>query len=461
MRRIVPCTSALACLAAIAWLRPSGLSWDGLAFLLGDRAGRIDYGHALYLPILRTIGWLWDGEERFVEAARLFSVLGAGVAFLILARRSARAGASIAAASSIAALFATSTLLWQESGSIEPSTWTLVALLFAAERAEAYGRAPTLPRCALVTLGFGLALAFHVVSLCALPWLFALALRGEGRPPRSHALLPLAIFAGVLVLAAASGTLGTYGRYWSGFVPTYESGLWSELSYHLRRGGRLLLEGAPVIAVLGIAGAIFLWHRRSRAIADAVALAFPYGIAFLAFGKPLVGLLLPVLLALTGLIGEAAGELESRRPRARACIAVLLLSLGIQLALSVPHSIEGRRTPDLDRARAELLVRHLPEGTLLFAGRLANHVRYFHPGTPIVALPDLWHSAFARDRGADPIQLVEQAVASSEGRCALSSDGAAFLLSLGADPTRLGISMEEALIVPEDATLALFALRRD
>jgi len=458
MRRTVLLSSALAFFLALAWLHPRGLSWDELAFLMGAEARTIDLGHALYLPALRGTARLCSPSLSPEQAARLFSAAGAALAFVLLARRAERAGASSGCALLVAALFSTGTLFWRESGSVEPTSWTIAGLLLAAELAEAYSRDRSAQLGALFGLGFGLSLGFHLVSLCALPWLLALALGARGRPPLAHLLLLCGVALCVLLLGAVLGDLPAAWRYWSGFVPTYDAGLASELGRHTRRAVPLLCEGAPVLVVLGLVCALALARRRPRAVATAGALAAPYALAFLVLGKPLVGLLLPVLLACALLVGEAAG---AARVQVRLGTALLALALAVQLALSLPEALEWRRAPDRDRERAALLVRHLPEDAVLFAGRLANHVRYFHPGAPLVSLPELWHEAFARDRAADPIDVVQRAVAGAGRRCLLSLDGVAFLQSIPADPLRLGIEEGAALLVPGDPLPLLFPLDRE
>ena len=121
----------------------------------------------------------------------------------------------------------------------------------------------------------------------------------------------------------------------------------------------------------------------------------------------------------------------------------------------MPAAIRWHTGPDVDRTRAELIARHLSAETELIAGRLANHLRYYFPATPLVSLPERWHEAFVRDRSVDPIALVRALVAEAGRPCVLSNDAVRFLYDIGADPLRL-VATEQAFIAPEDPSVALF-----
>jgi hypothetical protein len=170
-----------------------------------------------------------------------------------------------------------------------------------------------------------------------------------------------------------------------------------------------------------------------------------------------VGLLMPVVLCAALALGAAA-ELELRRGRARRSEAVLALAALAQLVLTLPQAREWQRAPDAPRVRAELLARYLPAGALLFAGPLTNHLRFYCPAVEVLSLPELLHDAHARERAADPIEVVRAAVRAAGRRCVLSSDGAQFLRESAVDPARLGLSVGNAFLVPEDPKLALFPL---
>jgi hypothetical protein len=464
MRFLGAVTVVLAYFAAVVGLHPHAVAFDGLAFLMAARAGTIDYGHALYLPLLNVGQALAGSSASSERVAQIVSALGGAAAFALLLRRFEHGGAPRVHAVVIAACFGFSTLVWQEAGSIEPTTWTLVALLVSAEAAEAYGRRSTALRLGAAMLAFAAAVGFHLVSLCALPWLVSRARRPGGVPPVRHLLLLLAGALLVLLLALLGGNLGVYLRFWSGFVPDFRNGLGAELAWHLQRAGRLFLEGAPVLLALSGLAAFALLRARVRGVEEGVLLAAPYLVAYLILGKPLVGLLMPVILAGALVIGsavalEGSAQMEQgARVPPGAIVIVLSLSAALQFCLSLPQALVWHREPDANRARAELFARHLPEGARLFAGPLANHLHYYWPALDVVALPELWHATHARDRSADPIEVVRQAVQSSEKRCLLSSDGAGFLLGLGADLTRLGLGLEDALPIQEDPRLSLFPL---
>jgi len=457
--------AVLAYLAAVALLYPQALAFDALSFVMSARAGVIDYGHALYLPLLRVAGTVAGHGAAPERVAQLVSALGGALGFALLWRRIERGGAARPLAALVAACFALSTLLWQEAGSVEPTTWTVAALLVAGEAADACARRATSGRFSVLLAAFAVAVGFHLVSVCALPWL-AWRARGAQRGLAPARLLALAGAAlAVLFLAFLGGELATYLRYWSGFVPDFRGGIARELGEHLRRGGRLLLEGAPVLLALAIVSATLAWRARLREAREAAWLGAPYLAAFLLFGRPLVALLVPVLLAGALLVGRiaaasrAASAARAAGPPPGAAGVVLGLSAALQLALTLPQALEWRQTPDASRARAELLALHVPAGARLFAGPLTNHLRYYWPALDVVSLPGLWHDAHARDRSVDPVALVRREVESAGKPCLLSSDGAAFLLGEpAADLTRLGISLERAIPIPGDPKLALFPL---
>lgn len=464
MRFLAPALSVLGYTATVAALYPRTIAFDGLSFVMAARAGTIDYGHALYLPLLAAAGAL-AGENLAPErTAQLVSAAGALLAFVLLWRRVERGGAPRAFAALVAACFGFATFFWQEAGSIEPTTWTVAALLGSAEAAEAYGRRSTWPRLAAVMLAFAAAVGFHLVSLCALPWLVSLARKNGAPPPGRHWLALLGGALLVLAFAFLGGELGVYLRYWSGFVPDFRDGAGSELAWHLERGGRLFLEGGPVLLALSGVAAFALLRTGARGAEEGAWLAAPYLVAYLCLGKPLVGLLMPVFLAGALVVGRAAALAGVEGPSgrgvpARAIAFVLALSAALQFGLSLPQALAWRREPDGNRVRADSLARHVPDGARLFAGPLANHLRYYWPALDVLSLPELWHTAHARDRSADPIEVVREAVRSAEKPCLLSTDGAGFLQSgLGADLTRLGLTLESALGIPEDPRLALFPL---
>jgi len=463
MRFLAPALIVLGYTATVAALYPQTVAFDGLSFVMAARAGTIDYGHALYLPLLGAAGVLAGDTLAPERTAQLVSGAGALLAFALLWRRVEREGAPRPLAFLVAACFGFSTLLWQEAGSIEPTTWTAAALLASAEAAEAYGERSTLARLAALVLAFAAAVGFHLVSLCALPWLAWLARRRGATPGRAHLLVVVASALAVLALALLGGKLGTYLRYWSGFVPDFRGGIGSELAGHLERGGRLFLEGGPVLLALSAMAAFALLRARVRGAEEGAWLAAPYLVAFLVLGKPLVGLLMPVFLAGALVIGRTAAldlTLPGGRLAPRGAVAfVLTLSAALQFGLSLPQALAWRREPDANRTKADRLARHVPEGARIFAGPLANHLRYYWPELDVLSLPELWHAAHARDRSADPVEVVREAVRSAGKPCVLSTDGAGFLQSgLAVDLTRLGLKLESAIPIPEDLRLALFPL---
>jgi hypothetical protein len=444
--------AVLASLLLYGVLRPSEQSFDALALLITARHGSLDLGHALFVPLLRISAWS-NGGTLNVASASWTAAVGGALAFALLARRLVQSGATIPLAWATAGTFACSTLVWQEAGSIEPTSWTVVVLLIAARTADAYGARPSFPRLAACSGALLLALGFHVVSVCALPWLVWLARRSSARIPRAHwaALVAFACLLVALVILEREQIEPAWS-YWRGFIPDYSSGLAVELGGHLARGGRLLVLGAPVLIALGLRA---LWRLRAQPARSlsALLLVGPYGLAFLVFGRPLVGLLMPVILGLALLCAHACVARPARRETT--CVIV---ACGLQLMLTLPQALEWSFARDAAKERAERLARVVPAGTVLFAGALANHYRFYCPHLEVVSLPELWHRAHARGE-TDPIAVVERVLGELTSPCALSTDGAGFLQgSLGADVRRLGLSLGRALFAPEDSALAIFPL---
>ncbi|HEX6886286.1 MAG TPA: hypothetical protein VF530_23125 [Planctomycetota bacterium] len=453
MRSLPLAAAALAYLAALGWLRPASEAFDGLAFVRAAAAGGIDYGHALYLPLLRLAGVGDDGVDP-VGRAKWVSALGALLAVVLLGRAARVRGAAPLRAGLVAGWFGLGALLVHEAGSIEPTTWTLATLLLADAAAARHAQRPSAARLVTALLVYAAALGFHVVSLCALPWLARHAWPVRGSLPRAQAGIVLGAGLALLALALAGGELGRYARYWSGFLPSYSEGLASTLAAHAARGARLLGEGAPVLLAGGLVGAIALARARTAEWLEGALLAAPYLVAFLVLGKPLVGLLAPLPLA----AGLVLARVAARWPGPRGTLA-LGLGLALTLAHALPQALAWSRAPDEPRARAALFARHVPAGSVLFSGPLANHFRFYHPELVVVALPELWHQAFARDRDAEPLAVVRAAVAAAQRPCVLTSEGAGFLVGdLGLAPEALGLAEEKTLFLPENPRLALFPL---
>ena len=435
---------------ALALLHPNSVPFDGMSFLRSVREGWIDPGHALYTPALVAFDALTGGMLGSVAAARLLSALGALLAFVLLWRRVERLGLSRRPAGLVAFLFAGSALFWQEAGSVEPTSWTIACLLLARSAAERHARAPGLGHLAAALVLFVAALGFHLVSLCALPWLVLGARPESGRWPR--ALLVAAPVAAVLVsalLVLQRAEIASFLSYWSGVVLDLDE-VSASVSARLVRGGRLVLEGAPVLLVAGL---VALFRAPRAASAGASWLGLPYLVLFVLYGKPLVGLLVPMLLALALGVGAACAQ-----PRAALSVRALALAVVAQGLYSSSHAIAWRLAEDVPRRQAELIARHLPEDVVLYAGALSNHLRYYQPEIEVVSLPEVVYRARGSDADVDPIELVLTLSRSSGRRCALSSDGAAYLHAHGADPARLGLRAGAALLIPEDPRLALFPL---
>lgn len=435
---------------AVAWLHPSSVSYDGLSSLRSLREGWVDPGHALHVPLLGAFERLAGRWLDPLGCARLFSALGATLVFVLSWRRLVRGGLADGPAGLVTSLFAASTLFWQEAGSVEPTTWTVASLLVARSAAERHARTGATGALLALLVAGAAALGFHLVSVCALPWLVRGAWPRDGRWSRATLALLAAVSIGlVLLLLRLRLHWAGFAGYWGGHAVELDEHA-ARAGAHLLRGGELLLLGAPMLLLTSLAVAL----RSPREMrAHAAWLALPYAFVFLVLGKPLVGLLVPCLLALT--LGLAAGLARSSTPAAMRALAV---AAGLQLAYAGVHATLTRRAEDTPRRQAAALARHLPPDVVLFAGSLANHLRYYHPELAVVSLPEELYRARAERPGADPAEVFLAVVQSTPGARALSSDGAAFLIAKGAAPDRLGLRLGAARLVPEDPKLALFPL---
>jgi len=458
---------------AIGALPPEALHWDGIGFL--EWAGRdpiqLDYGHTLYLPLLRAfhagLEVLWYGTWEY--SSKLLSSFGAAAFFVLLWRRLERGGLDVFLGFTLAALASTTPIFWRQAGIVEPTTWTLAALLLADRAAERYGGRRTAGSCVLFVVAFLVLLGFHLVSLCAAPWLARRARLWRDRPPRSHLLVPLAfalLLFGALAAADKLAELASFGAYWRGFLPRLEP---RALGAHAAFLLRVLGLGMPGLFVAGVLGAGVALGTRGTSPArakevllEAVLLALPYLLAYLALGKPVVGLLLPVgvglaLAAESGLCALPRGAFADR------AAATLLSALVVfQVGHGMVSGLQRARTPDDLQEEAELLAGALPRDAVLLAGPVGHHVRWF-TGAPVVVLPNELHAARPGPGGkVDAIALVQAVAARESQRHALvylSSEAIDDLvLNWGADPSLLSVDPEGLIRVRHEPPLYLVPL---
>jgi hypothetical protein len=445
----------------IGAMPPEALFWDGIGFLQWARSEplQLDYGHALYTPLLRlwhaALNTVWYATWEF--SAKLLSSLAAALFFVLLWSRLERRGLAPLASFTLAALAATTPLFWRQAGIVEPTTLTLAALLLAARSAERYGEARTLGRCTLLVAGVALALSFHVVSVFAFPWLFALARGPAGRPPARHLAVPLTALAGLPVLLSVAGKLGelaAFGRYWVAFLP--EGGA-SSVAAHAREAGRMLVGGFPGVVVAGALGLVVVACRERRA-PRACALALPYLVAFLLLGKPAVGLLVPVSLALALLAAEGLASLD--RGRALRAAGVLLpLLLTYQVGHGMAWGLRRARTPDDFQEQAELLAAALPRDAVVIAGTLSHHL-VWSTDAPVVPLPNELHAAGPGANAPALLRALATRAAGESGRVFLSSDAIEYLeLRWGTRREELPLDPSEVVVVRRDPLLYLVPLR--
>lgn len=452
--------------AAVA-LPSQWLFWDDIGFLLAAREGGSDYGHALYVPALRAVQALTrpftDASE---HTAKLLSMLGGALAFALLWRRVARGGLRAPLALLVALFAAVTPLFWRQLSLVEPTTWTAAALLLAAAAAEAYGARRGAFPLALLTLAFALALGLHLVSACALPWLVWLARGPAPAPPRRELLVPAGLALLLLALAALVGDpldrIGAFARYWRGFLPREgEPGHLALLATYLGHGAPLLV-GATLVGLPFAAQDARRDAVARRELAGALLLGAPYLAAFLAFGRPVAGLLVPFTLALGLALAAGARALDARAPRATYALGASLLAG--QTFVATAFALHHATTPDQERATALLLAGALPADALLVAGEVAQHVRWL-TDAPVVPLPNLVHGSWRAD--ADGGSALERLHA--RAREALARYGAVYLSSEAADYLTAHCGVErsalpgpdaDTILVRADPPLALFLLAR-
>lgn len=452
--------AVLAYALAVAFVPSTTTSWDGLGFLLNARPPLdLDYGHALYVPALRAVDALLGGALGSAErAAKLLSALGAALAFWLLWRRAARS-VPRGPAGLAAALFATTPFFLREAGVVEPSTWTIVALLGAAHAAEAYARRRSVPRLAVLIGAALVAGGFHLVSGCALVW-WALSARGPERIPRRHVAGVLG--AALLLALVAAPRLPAFWAYWMSFVTGYEDGFLATLASNARRAAGLFVDGTPVLALCAAVGAGYLGRVRRTALVGPLALGVPYLLAFLFLGRPLIALLLPVTLAFGLCVTAALAEALRGASPPRWVTLGLPLAVVVQLATAVPHVRAWTSHADPDRDAALWFASTLPERAILLAGPAANHVRYY-TDAPVVAVPNLLQAAVAEDPGADPIAVLRDEVRRQRERGVasyLTGEAVLYLRRVwGADALRLAIDEHGALPRADDPALSLLPIR--
>jgi len=448
--------------AVIALLPTQALYWDGLAFLQAARPPlELDYGHFLYVPLLRAAHAVlapWIESEVF--SARLVSAVAAGGCLVLLWARAERTGLAASEAVAAALLVVTTPLFWRQADVVEPATLTIAALLCAWEAARRYGERRSALRLALLCASMAALLGLHLAAVFALPWLVDRARGPAPRPPASHLVVPAGLVLAVLAAGALAGDLGAFLVYWRGFLPP-AAGFAAAVGEHARMLGRVLTEGTPVLSAAGALGVVVLVARERAGLRGPALLAAPFLVAFLVLGKPVVGLLLPVTVALGAVVARAAA-LTVAHPRTRAVAGVALAVLvAVQGTAGLVGAARRALTPDRLQEVAVLIAGALPRDAVVLAGPVAHHLRW-HTGAPVVALPNAIHAARSRDAAADPVHVVV-----AEGERLAASYAAVYVTSgaldylgahWGADAGRLPLDWERALVVSREPDVRLVPL---
>ncbi len=388
-------------------LLPGGVLWDGIGFLERSRdLTQIDLPHLFYPLLVRLTSALQGILDAPVEKlAKLWSVLGAALAFILLWRRGSSLGASTPLALCAALLVATSPRIWWESVLVEPSTLTLAALLVAAEIGRALGPRTLFGRALATSLVCVLPMGFHVLSVLAWPWLFlqTKAPENAGATPSSR-LRPLML---ILLVVASAGALFGYSHAFGhgpplgdrvnqfvetckGFLPGASSAkdLMDGVAAHAITAWRILGEGEPGLLTAAGTALIVVGIATPAALAHAVLLAGPYLLMFLICGKPVVGLLLPVYIALHDSVASGTAFAERSRWTRRIAAAVLPVLVLAQSSVSLGQAVMHCMSPDLRKQQALAIANAAPEGSVLAAGELALHLR-FYTDAEVIVLPEV------------------------------------------------------------------------
>lgn len=418
--------------AAAGALLPQALHWDGIGFLQWARDLHLrDYGHFLYAPSIRLSYEVLAPFGASIElAAQVLSAAAASLAFVLLWARFERLPVPTPLAIAAAAAVTTSPLLWRQAGVIEPSTLTLAALLAAFAAAEACGRRRSPGRLMVLGAATLLCIGYHVVSLLAVPWLLY-----HARFRARAVLLPLgaglALALLVLALPASRAELLGFADFGRGFLPEVDgpAAVFTAVGHHVRHGRDILREGAPLVCVLGALVVLVAARGDRRSLLGAALLAGPPLLAFLAFGKPVVALLLPVVLTMGLLAGAGLRELARWRGPRAAALLLLPPALAFQATWSLLEAFHASSTPDRNRLAAEAVAGALPPSSVVFAGPLARHLEWF-TDVSVVALPDWLHGAAAP---ADPVQgMLVEAGGLAPRAVYVTSEGLEYLVERGA-----------------------------
>ena len=390
------------CLAftVLAPLLRRTVNWDGMSFLLQAERGydRLDYMHLLYpwyLAAATKLGAIFGLESTTSAAA--FSALCAALLFTCFVEFLRSFDIARAPARLVAACVLTTPELLRESVSIEVYTPALSGLVLAAFFARRHALRPTPILMTASAVAFVFATSCHAAILLALPWIIRLSRPVQAKTTwRSRAPFLLVLAASLLggsLLGIDYQNLRDFGLHLRGFLPwwTNDRGAATLLFDHAKLFLRFMLEGVPLLALGAAAAAVLLRRQRRAPIAHAWLLALPFASLFLITGVPILGLLLPVTIALGILLASSYRHSASTDRR---LIATLALILTVQLALTVPERLTESRQPDPQRRLAHSIESALPPDAVVIAGRSAQHLRYFTT-LEVIALPVLVHETLA------------------------------------------------------------------
>lgn len=405
------------------FLRRRNIDWDGIAMILRSESNDWrDFAHLLYLFLVRLA--VIAGEAAGLardDAVKALSIAAAAATLVMLWRFAERIGVDRSCAGLAAVLYSTAPVVWRQSLSAEVYALA-AAFLMAAGHCALDTRESLAPRrhAWMIILFFALAVGMHIGCLLALPWIVWLMGRGI-RPGLRLLIKPLA---SVAVVSAVVGVVAAgwrradalaFVQYSGGFLsradgaPGFSSRDPFELiGLHLHYVRRFFLEEAAVLTVVAVVAIIFRVVVVRRPPATAAALGAPFLIAYIVLGVPMLGLLMPVLLALALATAEGLGGLDARMARARPwrrrkAIVLGMSSLMVVVSLInvLPGLVIEAREIDPLEVEARRLAENTPNAAVLFTGRSAMHLRYRHPEVAIVSLPEVLHVLRAEGRRND------------------------------------------------------------
>lgn len=445
------------------------MDWDGLWMIMGlEHDNFRDFAHILYPAWLKMMGSILAPLGFGIEVAgKWFSALSASFVFVLLWRLFESLDMTRRGAVTSALLVTTTPVLWIQSVSLEVYTPSLAFLAAAALMARGYAVRPCVSRMTLTWFFFLLAMTIHLLAALALPGIVALMGRTLWhRRVAVHLAFPVIASLLLALLVRYDGvTPAIVWDFWlsaRGFLTPVDSfqGALDLVFFNLWKMWTFFLDEGPVISLLGLMGLVVLAWKDRRLLVFPLAWLLPFLLGYIAFGVPLMALLLPVFPAMGFLAGRGADVLPGRARR----WGVLAVSTGllIQVGWALPDRWHDATSPDPMAQEARAIHEGLPQNSAIMAGSCAAHL-LFHTDAVVISVPDVMHTLKSRDgRAARYFVALEEEIDNQrrQGREIWIEDGAfRIMLTYGLDWKiiygRL-VENREPIVVRSEPRLALY-----